>query len=124
LCKPILAFVLISVGGLLLHIRWHSPTEELSNWILVGFGALNIVVLPFLFRSAKTVSWAFLLTVLTVIVGTVGMAYHSFEHWGDKVLNIQNVLLQSTLADIIVLFAKLPIAHLILRHHRPRTESE
>ena len=126
LCKPILAFVLISVGGLLLHIRIHPPTEELWHWIPVVFGALNIIVLPFLFSSAKTVSWAFLLTVLTIIVGTLAMADVSYDDFaGGKVpLTVGNVILKSTLADIIILWAKLPIALLILRHHRPKTESK
>ena len=116
---PICALFLLSVGGLLLHIRFHKPTEELSHWIPAIVGLINVFVVPFLFNYARTVAWAYLLTIATVVIGTVTMAHHSWEHW-DLPLTLQNVLLQSTLADIIILCAKLPLAHVILRHFRPK----
>ncbi len=48
------AFVLLSVGGLMLHIRIHPPAASLFNWIPVAFGAVNILLLPLLFRRADT----------------------------------------------------------------------
>lgn len=123
LCAPISAFVLTSLGGLLLHIRVHPPTADASNWIPVVFGAISIVVLPFLFSTSKTVAWAYLLTVLTVVAGTVGMAYESISHWQTSV-TLTNILLYSTLADILILWAKLPLAHVILRHWRPASAAQ
>jgi hypothetical protein len=43
------------------------------------------------------------------------MAYFSVAHWQGPV-TVSTILLQSTLADILVLTAKLPLAHVILRH--------
>jgi hypothetical protein len=55
-CMPILGLFFISLGGLLLHLRIHPPTDEASNWIPVVFGVLSVIVLPFLFNSPRTVA--------------------------------------------------------------------
>lgn len=118
LCAPASAYALIGLGGLLLHIRIHPPSLELFNWLPPALGALNIAVLPILFQMEKTVAWAYLLAILTVLAGTVGMSYESISTWAGPV-TLQAVLLNSTLPDILILWAKLPLAHAMLRHWRP-----
>ena len=120
---PILALFLISVGGLLLHIRIHPPSESAFNLIPVAAGSVSVLLLPLLFNYRRTVGWAYILNAAIVIIGTVGMAYHSIEHWAGPV-TIEAVLLKSTLADILILLAKLPLGHHILRHFRPKTPAE
>ncbi len=120
-CVPILGLVLISLGGLLLHLRIHPPTDEASHWIPAIFGVLSVIVLPFLFNSPRTVATAYVLNAVSVVVGTVAMAWYSIEHWQGQV-TWDAVLLKSTLADILILSAKLPIAHIILRHFRPKNK--
>ena len=110
----ILAFVLLSVGGLMLHIRIHPPVASLFNWIPVAFGAINILVLPFLFRRAGTAPFAFMLCCVTVIAGTIGMAYYSTVEWKEPV-TLYTVLFKSTLADIIILAVKVPLGYVLLR---------
>ncbi len=116
---PILALFLISLGGLLLHIRIHPPS---GPWNAVPFvsGLVTTCLLPFLFNQRKTVALAYLLTFTAVVVGTVTMAYHSLTHWGGRPVTFGNIVLRTTLADILMLGAKLPLAHMILRHFRPR----
>jgi hypothetical protein len=92
ICMPILGLVLISLGGFLLHLRIHPPTQDALDLIPVVFGVLSIVALPFLFNSPRTVAVAYLLNAVTVV------------------------------ADILILLAKLPIAHVILRHFRPKNK--
>ena len=116
---PILGLVLISLGGLLLHLRIHPPAHEAFNWIPVVIGVLSVIVSPLLFNWSKTVAVAYLLNAISVVVGIGTMAWHSIEHWQGPV-TWEAVLLQSTLADILILSAKLPIAHMILRHFRPK----
>ena len=120
-CVPILGLFLISLGGLLLHLRIHPPTNEASNWIPVVFGVLSVIVSPFLFNWSRTVAAAYLLNAVSVVVGIVAMALYSIEHWQGPV-TWDAVLLKSTLADILILLAKLPIAHAILRHFRPKNK--
>lgn len=108
------AFVLLSVGGLMLHIRIHPPAVSLFNCLPVAFGAVNILLLPFLFRRAETAPLAFMLCCLTVIAGTIGMAYFSIVEWKEPV-TLYTVLFKSTLADIIILMAKVPLGYVLLR---------
>ena len=115
---PILALFLISLGGLLLHLRIHWPPKEVSVWLPAIFGVVATFVLPFMFNSAKTVAWAYLINLAAVIVGTIAMAHFSIENWQGQI-TLKTVILQSTLADILVLWAKLPLAQIILRYWRP-----
>jgi hypothetical protein len=110
----ILAFVLLSVGGLMLHIRIHPPAASLFNWIPVAFGAINILLLPLLFRRADTAPLAFMLCCITVIAGTIGMAYYSIVEWKEPV-TLYTVLFKSTLADIFILMMKVPLGYELLR---------
>jgi hypothetical protein len=118
---PILALFLISLGGLLLHLKLHWllwPPKEVSVWLQVIFGGLTTFVLPFMFNNAKTIAWAYLINLAAIIVGTVAMAYFSFENW-EWLVTVKTVILKSTLADILILWAKLPLAQIILRYWRP-----
>ena len=56
------AFFLVSLGGLLLHLRIHPPAQSLFNWIPCAFGLMGTFVLPVLFNRRETVAYAYLLT--------------------------------------------------------------
>lgn len=111
-------YFFVSLGGLLLHLRIHPPSDNMFNWVPAAFGVANAFVLPFLFNSPTTVAWAYLFVWATVVTGTVAMAYYSIITWAMPV-TIKDVILFSTLADILILMAKLPLAHKILRAYRP-----
>jgi len=112
------AFFLLSLGGLLLHVRIHPPASSLFNWIPAAFGAANTFVLPFLFNRRATAPWGCLITWVTVATGTVIMTYYSVVNWSLPV-TVKSVILYSTLADIVILWAKVFLAHKILRFHWP-----
>jgi hypothetical protein len=111
------AFLFISLGGLLLHLRIHPPQESLFNWVAAGFAGVNTVLLPFLFNKPATAPWAYLFVWGTVITGTAAMAYHSIVTW-KLAVTFQTVIMHSTLPDILILIAKVPIAHKILCAYR------
>ena len=140
---PIWALFFISLGGLLLHIRIHPVSEKIVDPAEVGqqvaggavreadgsvivkeaeylipliVGIITTLALPFMFNCEKTVRWAFLINVVVVIVGTVTMANHSYEHWGGKPVTFLNIILKSTFPDIMILLAKLPLGCAILSH--------
>jgi hypothetical protein len=112
-------YFLVSLGGLLLHLRIHPPNDNMFNWVPAVFGVANAFVLPFLFNSPTTVAWAYVFAWATVVTGTVAMAYYSIITWAMPV-TIKNLVMFSTLADILILLAKLPLAHKILRAYRPK----
>jgi hypothetical protein len=118
------ALVLLAIGGLLLHLKIHPPLVQMGaavdkpfNFVPLIFCVLNILVIPFLLASPKTVRWAYLFVWLTVVVGTAGMAYKSYENFSGSTVpvTVKDIVLNSTLADILILIAKIPIAYAILR---------
>lgn len=114
----IAAFFLISLGGFLLHVRIHPLNVDIYNWIPAIFGLLASFLLPFLFNYKKTVSAAYLINFSSVVIGTILMAMYSIEHW-EPPATFVDIILRSTIPDIIILAAKLPLAHFILRFHYP-----
>jgi len=111
-------YFFVSLGGLLLHVRIHPPADNVFNWIAAAFAAVNTFLLPFLFNTPATVAWAYLFVWATVVTGTVSMAYHSLITW-ELPVTAKTVIMNSTLPDILILLAKLPLAHKILRVYRP-----
>jgi len=115
----ILALFCVSLGGLLLHLRIHPTSVEASNWIPFIFGVISTFALPFMFNCERTVRWAYIINALAVVVGTLTMAFYSVKHWEGPVTS-KSILLQSTLADILILLAKLPLAQIILNQFTTR----
>ncbi len=118
----VLSLWLVSFGGLLLHTRIHPPALAAANWVPVIVGAISVVVVPMLFMFRRTLAIAYLLNFTSVVVGGVMMVLFSVEHWEGQV-TWKGVLLETTLADILVLLAKLSIAHAILRLYHPARQS-
>jgi uncharacterized membrane-anchored protein len=113
--NEILAIFLIAFGGLLLHLRIHTLAASAFNIAPRIVGIISIAVLPFLFNSKKTAPIGYVLNLIAIIVGTIAMADFSIDNWNEPV-TVSNILLHSTLADILILWARLPIAHSILRY--------
>jgi hypothetical protein len=123
LCCSIAAYFLISLGGFLIHLRIHPPFNfnpfEIAPDKILPFllGLVSVFVLPFMFNCKRTVLWAVMLNLLIVSAGTVSMIYHSATHWkAGMAFTIPNLMLETTLAYILILFAKVPIAHHILQY--------
>ena len=72
------AFFLISLGGLLLHLRIHRPAEKSVEPDSLPFrpGGHFRVAIP-VQPSRETVAYAYLVTWAAVCAGTVGMSYLS-----------------------------------------------
>ena len=117
------AYAILSLGGLLLHLRLHPPEQSIFNWLGTGFPLLNIFIMPFLLNHPSTVAWAYLFACLTVVVGATAMAYHSIITWNAP-LTLKTVILHSTFPDITILSIKIPLAHKVLRYFRPRDQPE
>jgi len=125
---PIIALFFISLGGLLLHTRihpvgevsWQAAPPSMFHYVPVLCGLVTVLVLPWLFNFRATVALAYLLNLAAVILGTVTMAYYSLARDKAIAMTWQWIVLQSTLPDILVLMAKVPLAHQILRYFRPK----
>ena len=113
----IAVFFLVSLGGLILHLRVHAPVLEgkLRLFFLIPavFAGAATFILPFMFNNRKLCPYAYLINLAAVITGTIMMAYFSVTHWEGPV-TAARVLSHSTFPDIMILLAKLPLAHSIL----------
>jgi hypothetical protein len=109
----ILVMFLVSLGGLLLHLRIHPPAAKALNKVPAVAGALSVVAVPLLFGWRRTAVAAYLLNAAAVLVGVVGMGWFSIQQWQGPV-TWDAVLLKSMLPDILILLAKLPLAQAIL----------
>jgi len=116
----IAAFMLMALGGLMLHLRLHPPTGNPTTWVPLVAGLASLFVLPILFSHADTALWGYIVTLIIVAAGAIGMAGHSLTHWDGRPVTVPSVLLESTLADIVILFAKVPLALAIVRQHKQR----
>ena len=102
----LVALALLSLGGLLLHLRIHPPTDQAYNAIPLVAGLLGVAVIPLLLAFRRTLDLGYILNGLFVIVGTITMAHYSIVHWPHPT-SLASVLLLTTLADILVLWSKL-----------------
>ncbi len=116
----ILAIFLLSIGGLMLHFRIHPLSVSVFNIAPLLVGLMSAFLLPFLFNEGKTVALAFILNIAAIIVGTLAMGAWSIQHFNTR-LGFPDIVLQTLLADIIILWAKFPLGLSILRYFRPAT---
>jgi hypothetical protein len=95
----------LSLGGFLLHTRIHPVTKEAVNLIPAICGILGILVVPVLFFFKKTIAYGYVINGFAVIIGTITMAHYSIAHWPNPT-TVQAILLNTTLADILILWGK------------------
>jgi hypothetical protein len=95
----------LSIGGLLLHSRIHPVKANYSNLVPAVSGLLSVLVVPLLFCFRRTIAYGYVLNGFLVITGTITMAHFSIVHWPSPA-TVQAVILNTTLADILILWAK------------------
>lgn len=112
----LLALVILSVAGLLLHYRIHSfmvpdqsnPAKLIfdgTKFLSFTFSMIDVVVVTLLFTSRRTIVYGYLLNGLIVIYGTVFMAHFSIAEIYAKSIPPGAWLLKSTLPDIGIAWA-------------------
>jgi len=116
--KPILTLILLSAGGLLLHLRIHPFWQSPSYYLPFVSGLLSILIIPILFNSKKTVIIAYLLNGIGVLVGIIAMTYFSLSGLPSP-LTPANILLGTTLANSVILFSKFFLGKTILLYFYP-----
>jgi hypothetical protein len=99
------ALVVMGLGGLLLHTRIHPVSENASNVVAVVCGVLGVLLVPLLFSFKRTVHYGYVLNGFIVIIGTIVMAHLAIAHPPTPV-TLKTLLLQTTLADILILWGK------------------
>lgn len=104
----ILAIFFLAMGGWLLHLRIHPMTKDAENYIPLVAGFISVFVIPVLFIFRSTISFAYLLNGMTVIIGTITMIHFTIEN-PPQVWILQTIFLGTLLADIILLWGKFAV---------------
>jgi hypothetical protein len=99
------ALIILGLGGLLLHLRVHPVSRNPSNYVALVSGLFSILLVPLLFGFRKTVHYGYVLNGFLVIIGSIVMAHFSIAHWPTPT-TLTAILLQTTLADILILWGK------------------
>ncbi len=107
----------LSLGGLLIHMKIHPVNKSLYFLWASPVNIFSFIVLPILFIRPSTVAWGFIFNAFTVGIGTIGMAYFSVLTF-EPPFSLFRLLSESTLPAIVILWAKIPLAMLILQKIR------
>jgi hypothetical protein len=104
----ILAIFFLALGGWLLHLRIHPIAKDTENFIPLVAGFISVFVIPVLFIFRSTISFAYLLNGMTVIIGTIAMTHFTIENPPQE-WTFQTIFLGTLLADIILLWGKFAV---------------
>ncbi|MCL5036331.1 MAG: hypothetical protein M1269_04345 [Chloroflexi bacterium] len=118
----IFTLFLISLGGLTIHLLVHPPVVKGNiEWVRMIPSLADLVtmfLITLLFLKKETAPWAELLTGLTVIFGILLMSRYSLSQWHPD-MPISVALLNSTLANSIILFGKFMVGKTIFESYYP-----
>jgi hypothetical protein len=117
------ALALLSAGGLPIHFSYHAPPmpgapENPANLIPLLFGVAGILAVPLLASSGRTWLAGYLINGFSAIVGILMMAYYDISTL-QGIPGPDRLLLDSSLASILILLPKLIVGQRILLHYRP-----
>lgn len=105
--------LLLTMAGLILHLKTHNPSHSLYFWWAAPVSLFNLVVVSCLYLYPRTVAWGVLANGMTVMIGTIGMTYFSLKTM-EPPITTAGIILHSTLPYILILLTKLPLAALIM----------
>jgi hypothetical protein len=117
------ALILLSLGGLLMHWRYHPiplPGAPSSHVNIVPFllGLAGVIIVPILLAHRKTWLTGYLINGFAVITGAVMMGYLGISGWSGMP-GLETVIFDSMLPVILISIPKLIVGQMILRHYRP-----
>ena len=104
----IFAIFFLALGGWLLHLRIHPVAKDTENYIPLVAGFISVFVIPLLFIFRSTISFAYLLNGMTVIIGTITMTHFTIENPPQE-WTLQAIFLGTLLADVILLWGKFAV---------------
>ncbi len=98
----------LAFGGWVLHYRIHSVVKNPDNVIPLISGMVSVFFLPFLFWFRPTVTLAYIINGFLAIIGTILMSHFSIANFKGP-LTPENIILNSLIADIGVLWGKFAV---------------
>ena len=108
----VLSHAFLSLSGVMFHLTLHPPRESLTFWWAAPMSVVSLFFLPLLFLRRRTVGAGVLMNGCAVCAGVVGMIFYGFQHPPES--DLLSGSLRMTVAPVLLLLIKLPLAHLIL----------
>lgn len=102
----ILALFSLSLGGWLMHYRFHNPLSTGYGTLPFVIGLISVFLLPFLFWFSSTIAYAYVINTIQVIIGTITMAHFSLAYFKGP-LTVSAVVFNTLLPDILLLWGSL-----------------
>lgn len=102
----------LAFGGWFLHLRIHPLKNNEANIIPLVSCIVSVFFIPLLFCFRQTLNLAYILNGFSVIIGTITMAHFSIAHLQGPILPL-TIILNTTLADIVILWAKFAIGQAV-----------
>jgi len=99
----IVSIIVLSLGGLMLHVRIHPIQVNKANIIPLICGALSIFAVPVLFSFKKTVQYGYVLNGMLAIIGTVIMTHYSIANL-PRPVTFEAIFFETLLASILMLW--------------------
>jgi hypothetical protein len=121
---PVLVLALLSIGGLLLHLRLHPVPfgagrgENPANLIPFVSALLGAVAVPILLSRARTFIIGYLINGMAVVIGTITMAHMSIAA-PPYPLTFPAIVTNTSIPYIVLLFPKLLVGQRILFYYHP-----
>jgi hypothetical protein len=100
----VLGLIFVSLGGWMLHVRIHPPTDLARNFIPFITGIIGIIIVPAMFFPKKTRAYAYVINGMMVIIGTITMAHFSLARLAENPVTLEAIFLGTILCDIFILF--------------------
>lgn len=113
----------LALGGWLLHLRVHPVEVNKSNLVPFISGIISVFCLPLMFCFKPTITLAYILNGFFAIIGTITMAHFSIVHFTAPA-TFEVIFLNTTLADISLLWGKFAIGKVIFDLEFLKTDTD
>lgn len=101
----IICLFCLALGGWLLHLRIHTLAKSDDNIIPLISGIISVFCLPVLFWFSSTLTPAYIINGFLAIIGTIIMTQYTIVNFNGPLTPV-NIILNSTFADIAILWGK------------------
>ena len=113
----------LALGGWLLHLRIHPLVKDAENIIPLISGVVSVFCLPILFWFGPTVTLAYIINGFLAILGTIIMTQFSIINFKGP-FTLENIILNSLLADIAILWGKFSLGKAIFELEYLRSDQD
>jgi len=111
----------ISLGGWILHVRIHPPSENASYYVPFIAGLIGFTAVPAMFLFRKTLAYAYVVNGMLVIIGTITMTHFSLAH-PPETITFYTLIFHTLFPDVVILFTNFMLGKALFELEMLKTE--